>query len=232
MDRWKRLALLSGFALATTGLVAPAISAQGGRNWLGLPLGPTQLRPATAGFQSPFSRRRASPAAKLLRKQGYLVPNQALYNLGKAEAAARFGRRAPAQGTNAVRASKKTPLIASGDPDIGAAWVGQQDAGVTPPDTTGAIGTSRYIQLVNDKFGIYDRNGNVISSGGLQTFAGAFASLDVTDPQVIWDPGTNRFYFVVLDFAGFVGDGPENILWLGYSRTASPNAGGSSNWCI
>ena len=79
MDRWKRLALLSGFALATTGLVAPAISAQGGRNWLGLPLGPTQLRPATAGLQARLSGRPASPAAKLLRQQGYLVPNQALY---------------------------------------------------------------------------------------------------------------------------------------------------------
>jgi hypothetical protein len=163
-----------------------------------------------------------SAAAKLLRKQGYLVPNQAAYQQAKAAAAARYGQRAPSHLTNAARSGRKAPLIASGDPDIGPAWTGQQDPNVTPPDTTGAIGPTRYVELVNDQYAIYDRAGNVISSGGLQAFAGSNTP-NVTDPQVIWDPGTGRFYTVVLDFS-------QDFLYVSYSRTASPSDA-SSSWC-
>jgi hypothetical protein len=107
---------------------------------------------------------------------------------------------------------------------------------VTPPDTTGAIGPSRYIELVNDRFGIYDRNGNVVSQGGLRGFAGANTDC-VTDPQILWDPQTNRFYYVVLEFSHFVGAGScggansENRLYVGFSRTASPSSGATTSWC-
>ncbi|HEY3209177.1 MAG TPA: hypothetical protein VGL18_05215 [Actinomycetota bacterium] len=167
------------------------------------------------------------------------MPNQSAYGRTKAVAAASAGQSAPLAATPRASSPKAgVPLIASGDPDISPAWTGLTDPNVTPPDTTGAIGPSRYIELVNDKYGIYDRNGNVVATGGLRGLAGANTDC-VTDPQVIWDPQTKRFYYVVLEFSHFVGfdcespPGPpndENRLYIGFSRTSTPS-NGSSSWC-
>ncbi len=179
-----------------------------------------------------------SPAAKLYQRQGYLVPNQARYEQVKAAAAVGAGQGAQSTAT-ASRTPKAGILIASGDPDIGPSWTGQTDLAVTPPDSTGAIGPSRYIQLVNDRFGIYDRIGGVLGQGGLRSLLGANTDC-VTDPQVIWDPQTNRFYYVALEFSHFLGDNcesppgapnPENRLYIGFSRTSSPSNGTGTNWC-
>jgi hypothetical protein len=174
-------------------------------------------------------RHSGAPAANLLRRQGYLVPDQAAYESAKAEATELAGLSGQST-SGAVSAKIGRPLIVSGDPDIAPAWNGlKENVDLAPPDTTGAVGPTRYVELINDKFGIYDRNGNVVSTGELGTFAGSPTG-DVTDPQIIWDPGTNRFYFVVLDISAYFGDGPFNILRVGFSRTASPS-NGTSSWC-
>jgi hypothetical protein len=123
--------------------------------------------------------------------------------------------------------------MAAGDPDIDPQWEGLNDASVVPPDTTGASGPTRYIELVNDRYGIYDRSGNQLATGGLRGFAGANTNF-VTDPQIIWDPGTNRFYFVVLEFSRYIGGpgtNPDTRLYVGFSRTASPSNASSTSWC-
>jgi hypothetical protein len=175
---------------------------------------------------SPQSR---AAAADLLRKQGYLVPNQASYQRARAALDARVNLSQPASGISSARGAVSP--MAAGDPDIDPQWEGVNDANVTPPDTTGAIGPTRYIELVNDKYGIYDRSGNPVATGGLKAFAGANTNF-VTDPQIIWDPGTNRFYFVVLEFSHYVGGpNPEIRLYVGFSRTASPSSASSTDWC-
>jgi len=225
--------------LLAMGLAAPALSAKQGasRTWPGGHSGPVKLEKASAAPARQVAGRKESAAAKLYRRQGYLVPNQAAYERAKAGAAAQASNASSTGSSRAPRSSGKgpAPLIASGDPDIHPAWTGISDPNVTPPDSTGAIGPTRYIELVNDRFGIYDRSGNVISTGGLQGFVDANTDC-VTDPQIIWDPGTNRFYYVVLEFSHFVGPGcvggenDENRLYIGFSRTASPT-NGTSSWC-
>ena len=224
--------------MLATVLGAPAFSADQARSrtWGRSRSGPVKLRPASATEVAKGTPKVVSKAAKLYQKQGYLVPHQAGYERAKADAAARAGQSA--QSAQAPRSTPRAgaPLIASGDPDISPAWNGLTDPNVTPPDTTGAIGPSRYVELVNDQYGIYDRNGNVVASGGLRGLAGANTDC-VTDPQVIWDPQTNRFYYVVLEFSHFVGGGscgganPENRLYIGFSRTSSPSTGTTSSWC-
>jgi hypothetical protein len=234
----RRLALMVGSLLLAASLTAPAISAGEAESpaWPGGRSGPVVLRKASSSDPRGGRVRAPTAAAKRYLEQGYLVPNQAGYEQAKAAAAIRAG-----QGAQGVETQQKDPtpkgggiLIASGDPDIGPAYTGLTDPNVTPPDSTGAIGPSRYIQLVNQRFGIYDRSGNVISQGGLRGLAGANTDC-VTDPQVIWDPQTNRFYYVVLELSHFLGgcDGPpnpENRLYIGFSRTSSPS-NGSTNWC-
>jgi hypothetical protein len=235
----KRLALMVGVLLLAAWLIAPAVSVgqAGTRTWTGGHSGPVTPKAASSSEVGRGSRRSASAAGKLFREQGYLVPNQAAYERAKTSAAAHAPQASRASDSKPVAPKDGAPLIASGDPDINPSWTGQRDPNVTPPDTTGAIGPSRYIELVNDRFGIYDRNGNVVSQGGLRGLAGANTDC-VTDPQIIWDPQTNRFYYVVLEFSHFFppscpGDTPnsENRLYIGFSRSGSPKTGNTTSWC-
>lgn len=89
----------------------------------------------------------------------------------------------------------------------------------SPPDTTGAIGTTRYIQLVNAQAGIFNRTtGALIGSGTLDDLAGIAPSVLSFDPQIMWDSQTNRFYYVM----DSVFSATDNEISFGFSTTASP----------
>ncbi len=49
-------------------------------------------------------------------------------------------------------------------PITGASWAGVSDSTVTPPDTNGAIGPTRYVEIINLKLGIYSRTGGTVST--------------------------------------------------------------------
>jgi len=101
-------------------------------------------------------------------------------------------------------------------------FAGQFVATSSPPDTTGAIGTTRYIETVNTRFGIYNRSTNaLISSGTLNQLAGLASTVNTFDPQILWDAFTNRFYYVN---DSIFTDGTDNRLSFGFSKTASPNS--------
>jgi hypothetical protein len=188
----RRMGLSASLVLLAVGLAVPA-AASGSRG--GTTRGSFLKQLGQVRWEGPAP---APPAlARLYRRQGYLVPDQGAYARAKMGATARAGlHRPPAAG----------PRIASASPGAFAQWEGVFDPGATPPDTTGAVGPTRYIELVNQKVRIYRRDGTVLATASLGTLAGSGASVDVTDPQVIWDPGTGRFYAVVLDAGGFLGD--------------------------
>ena len=95
-----------------------------------------------------------------------------------------------------------------------------------PSDSTGAVGPTRYIELVNTNFAIYDKTSNTpMSTGSLNTLANE--PNDLFDVQVIWDPGTKRFYYAMDDVASAT----DNRLAFGFSKTQSPSTGGAADWC-
>lgn len=108
--------------------------------------------------------------------------------------------------------------------------------GYVTADASGAIGTTRYVQLVNGRAAIYNRTTNaLISSGALAELAGVADSdcgtQHVIYPSVIWDPSTARFYFAVIplitdDISCFE---YTYKLIVGFSKTASPNS--LADWC-
>src|SRR3954454_10313291 len=102
---------------------------------------------------------------------------------------------------------------------------GIDDPSGTPPDTTGAIGPNHYVELVNSRVAAYDRRLNVIGWLPENQFFGA-PNDGVCDGQMLWDAGTNRFYYAGLDCDG----GSPNHLYYGWSETHDPThfAGG---WC-
>jgi hypothetical protein len=171
--------------------------------------------PATRPAAAPGA---ATAAGEELRAQGYLVPDQAQYQRVKAAAAA----------GSATPATQSSPYVTK----TATKWLGVSQATVAPSDSTGAVGPFRYVELVNDRFGIYDRTvapPKNLARGALTTFTGDCSGCDVTDPQVIWDPDTNRFYYAVLDFTASLSGTGSNFLLLGFSKSDQPNS--AADWC-
>ena len=156
-----------------------------------------------------------SHAAAKAKRQGYLVPNDAAYARQKAAAAA----AAPA---NRHVFDVHAPLA----PTAARSFNGIRQPNSAPSDSTGAVGPTRYIELVNTNFAIYSKTSNTpMSTGSLNTLANE--PNDLFDPQVIWDPGTKRFYYAMDDVASAT----DNRLAFGFSKSGSPSTGGSADWC-
>ena len=154
-----------------------------------------------------------SGAARRAIDRGYLVPNQARYDRQKARATRH------AESREALTAPVRGPLA----PSIvsGRSFQGINNPNVAPPDETSAVGTTRYIELVNTNFAIYNKTSNVpIGTGTINSLAGAAATDSVFDVQVIWDPTTRRFYYAADD----VVSSADNRVAFGFSTTASPSS--------
>jgi hypothetical protein len=103
---------------------------------------------------------------------------------------------------------------------------GQSDPNVFPSDSTGAIGPFHFIQLINDKAGLYRANDRVLlASGTLNDLANNLASTK-TDPQIIFDNRSGRFYYTMIEIFSAV----DNRLAFGFSKGAAPTDL-SGSWC-
>jgi hypothetical protein len=138
------------------------------------------------------------------------------YTRAKASANARAHGR-PFQDDVATESSEGGSVSATvGEATVGPSWDGQFQTDLTPPDPTGAIGPNSYIQLTNLRFGIYDRSGGLISDGTMEELSGLFGS-SLADPQILWDPDTGLFYYLILDFS-------NNAFGIGWSRNSNPQS--------
>jgi hypothetical protein len=184
--------------------------------------------PASAGGSSAKPSIRIGPAvtqgernAGLSRaveeaiSRGYLPARPAAYERAKAAAADE-----PPTGQATASLAAVSPM-----PTTKRAWRGLEDANHSPSDSTGAIGPTRYIEVVNSIVGVYDRSGGVVASADLATWWNVLDTFPF-DPQVIWDPGTSRFYYTGVTY--FSDTGWD--LTVGWSTTDSP-AMADADWC-
>lgn len=99
----------------------------------------------------------------------------------------------------------------------------------TPPDSTGAIGPLHYVEMVNSRIAVYDRNLNVVTAPTeLWTFVGNSAFVPYCDPQILWAPSANRWLFSFL----YCGNDPANQGFvIGWSKTSDPTTLSPTGWC-
>jgi hypothetical protein len=119
------------------------------------------------------------------------------------------------------------------------------EGNTTPPDTTGAIGPSHYVEFVNGTgITVYDRDLDAVSGPvKLGDFIG-FPADAVFDPQIQWDANWGRWIYVMDDIEFF--ENPEteaieeeNYLAFGWSKSADPSGlttefpgeEGEAGWC-
>lgn len=99
---------------------------------------------------------------------------------------------------------------------INSSITGIADTGFVPPDPNGAVGSSDFVETVNQSWQVFDRSGTARSL--LTTFASWFNTSDyLTDPHVVYDRN-GRFVLI---------DGSDDGIWMSVSQ--SGNAMGT--WC-
>ena len=179
-------------------------------------LGKTRTAAGHAIFSThvPRSDGTVGQVAAAAMLHGYLEPDPAAYHRAKAAADAKAGL------------VKAEPRLA-GDlaPVQERGFDGLTNPNAAPSDSTGSVGSRRFIQLVNSSFALYTKTSNVpITTGTLNTLAGGAGS--VFDPQVMWDAQTNRFYYAMV----LAVNSTTNVIATGFSTTASPN-NGSTDFC-
>ncbi len=123
--------------------------------------------------------------------------------------------------THTASATLAVTAASTTGPTIGVSWNGQSEADLAPPDPTGAIGPNSYIELINLRYGIYGRNASVIEQGDLGALT-LFPVNELSDPQIVWDPTAQRYYYLVLDFH-------NSAYAFGYSKSADPRS--STDFC-
>lgn len=205
-----RRSLPTSISLAILALLAPMVLLAGSASAAPAPAPAGPDRVLATGDPADGS---LGPAAARAVGQRYLVPDQARYEAAKRAAASVPPSHEPATLVPAAPQSPSAPVVSRN-------WQGVRDPAQDLPDPTGAIGTTRYIELVTEKFAIYDRTSNTpLSTGNLQDLI-CCSSQAVRDPQVIWDSQTSRFYYAARKFQVFT----MQELAFGFSKTDSPTS--------
>ena len=89
----------------------------------------------------------------------------------------------------------------------------------TPPDTTGAIGPSHYLEFVNSKVAVYSASDlSSIAQRNLDAFVGKSGD-NVFDVQIQWDPQGNRWLYLADD----INPANQDFLVFGWSKTPDPS---------
>ena len=116
---------------------------------------------------------------------------------------------------------------------IGANFTGSTfgvNSSFLPPDANGAIGPGRFMEFINGTVAVYNKtNGASVqrkSNAAFWADAGLIISSDAltTDPRVIYDPVSQRWFATQVDFNGNAADptAEANNFLLAVSTTASP----------
>ena len=171
----------------------------------------------------------AHPAATLSRFTQGLPPSAGLAAAkARDDAATATAGAGSAAGTNA--ATDPVP------PTTMQQWDGTHDIAGSPGDATAAAGPYTAVQMVNSRIALTWRSGESIDAQALGVFLGLDQTHCLVEPQVLWDPYTNGYYFSILDMGTTLagGDCPvgQESLWYGWSKSTSPTSLTSADWCV
>jgi hypothetical protein len=119
-------------------------------------------------------------------------------------------------------AANRAPVGPS-NPIANPSWQGIDEDDLAPPDTTGAIGPRSYIEFINNQMAIYDRTGALIDAAPAEAITGV-DHLDMSDPQILYDVRTNRFYYLILDVN-------TDTMLYGFTKSNNPTAVSPSAFC-
>jgi hypothetical protein len=114
-----------------------------------------------------------------------------------------MGRIAPLAGASQPVKRSAPPLVST-QTDVLAAFSGASqanditqhggDQAVAPPDTDIAVGPADVVDTVNSTIEVRSRTGAILGSDDLNTFLSIFSGYYSTDPRIIYDAGSQRWW--------------------------------------
>lgn len=133
--------------------------------------------------------------------------------------------------------STALPALAAPNVTIGQNFLAssfETNSQAIPPDANGVIGPQYFVEFINGEFACFDRTdpGNVFRESDLIFWSDAGINLSssqaVTDPRIIWDPLSQRWFASMVDFDANASDPTTeaNDFLLAYSDTSDP----TGNW--
>ena len=191
--------VLSGVCIAAIMALIPATAASANSVRL-------SVHAAGSGGDGTISR-----AAAKAQREGYLVPNDAAYARQKAAAAAAAPRKSPCVRRSRAAGADRRPQLQRHPPaELRAVGLDRRRR----PDPLHRARQHELRDLRQDQ--------QHPDEHGQAEHSSPTSPNDLFDPQVIWDPGTKRFYYAMDDVASAT----DNRLAFGFSKTASPSTGG------
>jgi hypothetical protein len=197
---------------------------------LGILLVPLVAPAAGKKIRGPSARVKSIPAAKFhpghKRFKGVLPLGNSPTTSGNESSQPAAG------GLSAQSASAQASALPGAGPPVLFNQPGLSDSRFAPPDSTGAIGPDYYVEMVNEKIGVYDRqNLSLISSAQLDTqFTTGGQFFDV---QIQWDQQAQRWFYVGIGPYSYP-DGSYTLAF-GWSKTTDPrdvdSTDGTIGWC-
>jgi len=122
-----------------------------------------------------------------------------------------------------------TTMAAGPQLGIGANFTGSTfnvDSSFVPPDTDGAVGRRHIVELINGHYAVYlKKDGTRVQSASLDQFwtdAGATVRGQLSDPRILFDPFSRRWFASTPSFN--FGNGPDDLL-LAVSKGTDPTQG-------
>jgi hypothetical protein len=92
---------------------------------------------------------------------------------------------------------------------------------LSPPDTDGAEGGNRFVELLNGVYAVWKDQGTLVSRTTLNNFwKDANPTGNTFDPRVVYDPSSQRFFAVSLD-----NDKQRNDFLVAVSKDSDPSKG-------
>jgi hypothetical protein len=104
---------------------------------------------------------------------------------------------------------------------IAAIYPGVHSNKNSPPSPNIASSSTEEMEVTNLKYEIASRAGVVNSEGTMTSLFGA-GNVFLSDPQVMWDPSTKRFYISMFENDSSGSETPDEGIAWGFSKTATP----------
>jgi hypothetical protein len=128
-----------------------------------------------------------------------------------------------------VAAFAATSIAAGPNLAIGANFTGSTygvDSPFVPPDTDGAVGRRHIVEFINGFYAVYlKKDGKRVQSASLDQFwtdAGATVRGQLSDPRILFDPFSRRWFASTPSFN--FGNGPDDLL-IAVSKGTDPTQG-------
>jgi hypothetical protein len=108
------------------------------------------------------------------------------------------------------------------------------DSEASPADANGAIGPQHFVELINGRFSVYDKTtgDRVQTMTDLQFWRAAGITLssskDVSDPRVVFDTYSQRWFASMIDISATSSRQPSNHFLLAVSQTSDPTGAWSA----